>query len=158
MLHLQQVAQVSWGSPWGWRTPSPWDTPLAWGRWCFPTQCWMCLVKKSRSTTVSTYTCALNSLKSLKVLVKSDLPLKNQTLLVRWRTMTLLNPDALRATKPLTVDMWLLLDVEFLLFGLFSDFLEQAWPWRYVVSFLDQTETPETSAAWFNRPQFSPQR
>lgn len=73
--------------------------------------------------------------------------------------MTLLNHDSLRATKPLMIVMWLFLDVEFLLLGLFSVFLEWVWPWRSVGFFSgfdngDQIETLETSvwfATWFNR-------
>lgn len=71
-------------------------------------------------------------------MLKLGLPLKNQILLIDQQSMTLLNCDSLGATKPLRMDMWLSLDGEFLLLGLFSVFLERVWPWRSVgVFFLD---------------------
>lgn len=69
--------------------------------------------------------------------------------------MTLLNCDSLRATKPLMMDMWLVLDGEFLLLGLLSLFLEQIWPWRSVRVFFtefdksDQIEALRASV-WFD--------
>lgn len=69
--------------------------------------------------------------------------------------MTLLNCDSLRATKPLMMDMWLVLDGEFLLLGLLSLFLEQIWPWRSVRVFFtefDKSDQIEALGAsvWFD--------
>lgn len=90
-LHLQQVAgghiQVSPGIPEDGDPPllgNPSEgCPLPQGKSLFPTQClWRPGNNKSRSTTANTSICGLYSTKSLKVLLKSVVPLRNQILLV----------------------------------------------------------------------------
>lgn len=66
--------------------------------------------------------------------------------------MTLLNHDSLKATEPLKMDTWLILDVDFLLLGVLSVFLKSVWPWSSLGSFLNLvtgTKLRHSTSAWF---------